>query len=55
MTIFTSQNGTDLVTAVQNAISGNIAAVLIVLGAIVGLKFATRLVNGAVSRGKLKV
>lgn len=44
--------GTELVTAVSDAISANIAVVLVVFGAMVGLRYVIRFVNHSV-KGRL--
>lgn len=52
--IFPTDAGADLVTAITGAISDNIAVVLVVLGFVVGLKIVTRLFNGGL-HGRAKV
>lgn len=54
MQILTAANGTSLVTDATAAITSNIPAVLVVLGAFVGLRIGVRLLNGGL-KGKVRV
>lgn len=54
MEVLDATDGTALVTATTSAIAANIPAVVIVLGAFIGLKVGARLLNGA-KGGKVRV
>lgn len=54
MEVFPAGTGADLVTSITSAISDNIVEVLVVLGFVVGLRFAFRLFNSTL-KGKAKV
>lgn len=45
MTLVDATSGAALVTAVTDVISDNIAGILVVLGAMVGIAFARKLLN----------
>lgn len=54
MVLWETADATALVTQVTTAISDNIAPVLVVLGAVVGMRFAARLLNGS-TKGKVRI
>lgn len=53
MQIVTAADGTALVGQITSAITANIPAVLVVLGALVGLRVGTKLLNGGL-KGKVR-
>ena len=52
--LITSTQAGDLVSTITGAITDNVAAVLVVLGTLVGYRIAVRFLNGGL-KGKLKV
>jgi hypothetical protein len=53
MQLLTTADGTALVSEVTSAITANIPAVLVVLGAFIGLRVGAKLLNGGI-KGKVR-
>jgi len=54
MELITTAEATALVSTIVSYITENIGAILLVVGAVVGLRFAARLLNGG-TKGKVRV